>query len=407
MNTGQQVAYLQLFIMTYLLRFLYQAAYPTDPKLLKMTCYTFVQGSSWYWPLKGGQTHSIPKILRRKKKLSVRFWMEVSNSKSRLWTHLVPIAVSIYKVGCRIKGRVREILASCCLRELPSITRLTYTALSSVVNRILAIHFDSVSYPIGIDTHASRCMVNTPHLFEDLKLEDVREVEGIKLGLDIKGTGTFKFKIKDVSASEEANTDDRTVKMSNLPLPSHQEEPSKVIQQGPLTFDPPPPTVAAKDIQLAAANDQAELMRWHYRLGHMSFHKLKQLALNGKISKKLTKVLPPKCACCLFGAMTKLPWQGKEAKANHEVFIATKPGECVSVDQMTSTELGFYVQLKGKLTKKRYKCATVFVDHHSGLRFVHLRLDDGSAETLAAMLAFKQYAAKHRVVWCKPMWATK
>jgi hypothetical protein len=40
-------------------------------------------------------------------------------------------------------------------------------------------------------------MVNAPHLFKDLKLGEVGEVEGIKSGLDIKGTGTFKFKIKD------------------------------------------------------------------------------------------------------------------------------------------------------------------------------------------------------------------
>ncbi len=40
-------------------------------------------------------------------------------------------------------------------------------------------------------------MVNAPHLFEDLKLGEVREVEGIKSGLDIKGMGTFNFKIKD------------------------------------------------------------------------------------------------------------------------------------------------------------------------------------------------------------------
>jgi hypothetical protein len=39
-------------------------------------------------------------------------------------------------------------------------------------------------------------MVNTPHFFEDLKLREVGEVEGIKSGLDIKGTGIFKFKIK-------------------------------------------------------------------------------------------------------------------------------------------------------------------------------------------------------------------
>jgi hypothetical protein len=43
--------------------------------------------------------------------------------------------------------------------------------------------------------------------------------------------------------------------------------------------------------------------------------------------------------------MTKLPWQGKETKANHEVFVATKPGQCISVDQMMSTEVGFYAQL--------------------------------------------------------------
>jgi hypothetical protein len=84
----------------------------------------------------------------------------------------------------------------------------------------------------------------------------------------------------------------------------------------------------------------------------MSFPKLKQLAPNGEIPKKLAKVLPLKCAGCLFGAMTKLPWWGKETKANHEVFIATKSGECVSVDQMTSTEEGFYEQLKGKHAKK-------------------------------------------------------
>jgi hypothetical protein len=33
---------------------------------------------------------------------------------------------------------------------------------------------------------------------------------------------------KDVSASEGANADNRTVKMANLPLPPQQEEPSKV-----------------------------------------------------------------------------------------------------------------------------------------------------------------------------------
>jgi hypothetical protein len=112
---------------------------------------------------------------------------------------------------------------------------------------------------------------------------------------------------KDVSASKGANAEIKMVKKANLPSPQ-QEEPSKVTRQGPLTFDPSPPTKEAKDVQLSAANEQTKLMQWHYRLGHLTFPKLKQLALNCKILKKLTKVLPPKCEGCLFGAMTKLPW---------------------------------------------------------------------------------------------------
>jgi hypothetical protein len=77
-------------------------------------------------------------------------------------------------------------------------------------------------------------------------------------------------------------------------LPPQEEEPLRVIQQGPLTFDPSPPGKETKDIQLAVAKDQAKLMCWHYHLGHLNFPKLKQLALNGKIPKKLAKVLLPK-----------------------------------------------------------------------------------------------------------------
>jgi hypothetical protein len=49
-------------------------------------------------------------------------------------------------------------------------------------------------------------------------------------------------------------------------------------------------------------------MHWHYRLGHLSFTKLKQLPLDSKILRKLSKVLPPKCAGCHFRAMMKPPW---------------------------------------------------------------------------------------------------
>jgi hypothetical protein len=95
--------------------------------------------------------------------------------------------------------------------------------------------------------------------------------------------------------------------------------------------------------------------------------------------------------------MTKLPWQGKEIKSDHKVFIATKPGECVSVDQLASTKVGSYAQLKGKLIKKHYKCTTIFVNHYSHLRFVHLQLEGLLAKTLTAKFAFEQYVAEYGV----------
>jgi hypothetical protein len=99
----------------------------------------------------------------------------------------------------------------------------------------------------------------------------------------------------------------------------------------------------------------------------------------------------------IFGAMTKIPWRGKETKASYEVFTATKLGECISVNQMVSTEVGFFAQMKGKLTKKRYRCATIFSNHYSCLAFVHLQVDNSSTETIAAKRALEAFATKHGV----------
>ncbi len=126
---------------------------------------------------------------------------------------------------------------------------------------------------------------------------------------------------------------------------------------GPLTFDIDPELEEDKHVYLAAIDYQAKLMRWHYHLGHLAFSKLKQLTLNGKIPQRLAKVKPPACTECLFGAMTKVPWKGQETSS--KVFVATKAGQCVSVDQMISMQVGFIAQLKRTLTKKR-----LYSGHH-------------------------------------------
>ncbi len=94
---------------------------------------------------------------------------------------------------------------------------------------------------------------------------------------------------------DKVNKDDETICTSNVPDPSDES-----IHHGPLIFDPPPPIAADEDIPLAAADDQSELMQWHYRLGHLPFQKLKQLALNGDIPKKNCQSSSPPSALAVY-----------------------------------------------------------------------------------------------------------
>lgn len=146
---------------------------------------------------------------------------------------------------------------------------------------------------------------------------------------------------------------------------------------------------------ITATNDAAELMRWHFRLEHMSFPKLQKLAKAGALPRKLANVKPPKCSSCIYGKMNRKPWRSKrQPKAIHE---ANAPGQCISVDQMESSTLGFVGQMKGKLTTRRYKYATVFIDHFSRYTYVHLQSQITSEETLAAKKAFEAHCRQHQV----------
>jgi hypothetical protein len=78
------------------------------------------------------------------------------------------------------------------------------------------------------------------------------------------------------------------------------------------------------------------------------------------------------------------------------VFVVTKAGQCVSVDQLISTQVGFIAQLKGTLTKK-CSAATVFVDHYSRLKYINLMTKLTSDETMEAKRAFEHFAKQHGI----------
>jgi hypothetical protein len=412
---------------------------------------------------------------------------------------------------------------------------VAFAAATHLPYQVPRICVDTDSFVNGVNTFASITLGNHPDQFEDLKMhseKDNTELEGIKEGLDIKGTGTFKFHIEDYKegvhiiqipnskyvpevcllsphhwaqeakdhypvpkgtkmdtddealmliwkqqrhwwtilyhpltntlsfrtapasrtyrtflalyeaaevqyhrqehvlqmpgqlhlnkeftaeenvhanilkkpplATEGATSNNVMVQASNLLSEKESKGGEQTTRMRPLTFDVNPELEEEKHVYLATVDNQAELMHWHYRLGHLVFSKLKQLVLNGKIPQQLAKIKPPACAGCLFGTMTKVPWKGQETSS--KVFVATKSGQCVSIDQMILAQVGFIAQLKGTLTKKRCTAATVFVNHYLRLKYIHLMTKLTSKETMEAKQAFKNFAEQHGVCILRYHW---
>ena len=133
---------------------------------------------------------------------------------------------------------------------------------------------------------------------------------------------------------------------------------------------------------METTSPEAELMRWHHKLGHLSFNKIKRMAELGQLPKPIATARTPKCASCMFGKATKKPWRAKGQQK--KLKTTTAPGQCISIDQLESTTPGLVAQMRGFLNTARYKYATVSVDHYSSLSYVHLQVTDDMKETIEA-----------------------
>ena len=145
-----------------------------------------------------------------------------------------------------------------------------------------------------------------------------------------------------------------------------------------------------KDVYSQAPTNQ--LLIWHYRLNHLPFSRLQTMAQNGELPTSLKECTVPQCAACNYAKATKKPWRTKGRRFARELPTIRKAGDCVSVDQLELSTPGLIAQLRGFLTKERFNSATVFVDHHSGLSYVHLQRSTNAEETLTAKVAFEAWA---------------
>ena len=171
-------------------------------------------------------------------------------------------------------------------------------------------------------------------------------------------------------------------------------------------------TVSEQNHNLGEA--QKELLKWHQKLGHLDFNKIKHLLRTGVLShtdktRNLHTVAskiehPPKCAACLFGKQTITSAPGKTVKVVKDragVLRAGNllPGQEVSVDHFVSSVRGrlFTGYNRGSI-EDRYVGGCIFVDHASSYIHVEFQSSLSSHETLAAKLEYEKHCRDAGVI---------
>ncbi|KAL7569263.1 hypothetical protein ACA910_016815 [Epithemia clementina (nom. ined.)] len=150
---------------------------------------------------------------------------------------------------------------------------------------------------------------------------------------------------------------------------------------------------------------QKELLRWHYRLGHMGFKKVQFLFCSGVLATaegsrrlqtaacRLTSM--PLCAACQFGKQTCRPTPGKISHAVQDRDGILKkdnlfPGQRVSVDHFVCATKGRLLASFGKTNPKdMYDGGCIFVDHASGYTHITMQAHLNTHETLQSKESFE------------------
>ena len=148
--------------------------------------------------------------------------------------------------------------------------------------------------------------------------------------------------------------------------------------------------------QTPARDHEAEFLQYHYKYGHISPKRIQELARQGFLPAYLAKCNIPTCLSCIYGKQVKKQWRSKQ-RSDFEQTKPTQPGQCISVDLLTSSTPGFIAQLTGTLTSRRYQHAAVYVDQATSYGYIHLQKSASEEETLAGKQAFEQHCRQFNV----------
>lgn len=169
---------------------------------------------------------------------------------------------------------------------------------------------------------------------------------------------------------------------------------------------------------------QKELLRWHYRLGHVGFRTIQFIMRTGVLASSegmrrlhtaAARLIPqdlPKCAACQFGRQTSRPLPGKISKVVKDragILSADqlKPGQRVFIDHFVCSTRGRRIKGYGIKDSKSpprgsptesYSGGCLFVDASSGLIHVEFQSHLNSMETINAVTKFEELSLDHGIV---------
>ncbi len=183
-----------------------------------------------------------------------------------------------------------------------------------------------------------------------------------------------------------------------------------------------PKAVAALNITLNTVHEsnlnlteaEKELLRWHHRLGNLSFRKIQFIMQTGVLSRsELHRSLhtaacrivnPPKCTACQYAKQHQRPAPAKIATAIRDRAGVLKaenlvPGQQVSIDHFICGTKGRLFSSAGRsLNSDMFAGGCLFIDHASNFVHVEFQKHLNTHETMKAKQNFELMARDSGVI---------
>ena len=112
------------------------------------------------------------------------------------------------------------------------------------------------------------------------------------------------FQPKDLVELPDSDTEEMADALGKLNDTMTQEHPhTTMVDLGPITHMIP------EYQEQTSLDPHDELIRWHYRLGHLSFERIRPLACSGHLPKRMLTSKKPFCTACQYRKLSMHPWR--------------------------------------------------------------------------------------------------